>query len=466
MHTPAPLGRELFAKKKKKVYHLVQVSAQVQVNRRTNYKTIQCVQREVFLPPITSLLFFLFLFLFHYFQLVGVMHRISRKVRSHLVRAQEKSLSSLSLREESIEQCPREIASCVPLRTLDLSINKLAFLPPEIDRLVNLKTLVLRRNYFAEFPHPVLSLQSLETLDISFNQLSFLSEDLSLLSSLNTLDVSHNTLEALPRAIGAMRKTIRNIHATHNKVQTLPMELGQCVELHVLDLEGNPLMHPLDKLRETGTAAILHHLRLEQQTQQESTAIRKKVEEGLAMDELEFKKLHRSVSSEPFPDLKFDIAKKSIPGNFFTSQQVALLVGGMSYSHWKEALAVEMYRTVLDRGKYFHVMDKLEFAESKIRVQQELHLGVQDSQANGFDPDDPSGYYRLQLIEESNREIVQSLRELEMKNIGENLKLVKWNGSSIDLFDLKGIEIYPQRNSLDGVNLGKSVSQSVSQSVT
>jgi hypothetical protein len=62
-----------------------------------------------------------------------------------------------------------------------------------------------------------------------------------------------------------------------------------------------------------------------------------------------------------------------------------------------------------------------------------------------FDPQDPAGFYVLDLSKPQDREVVNKLCDLEMKNLGQNLKLILLDGKDIELFDVNNTTFFASR---------------------
>ncbi len=122
--------------------------------------------------------------------------------------------------------------------------------------------LKLREN-LTSFPLEILSLKdSLEVLDLSGNQLSELPDTLAECRKLRIVFCSENNFTRLPEVLGscpaltmvgfkanrirevpaaALPANLRWLVLTNNQIETLPDELGQCLQLQKLMLAGNRL---------------------------------------------------------------------------------------------------------------------------------------------------------------------------------------------------------------------------------
>ncbi|XP_043556040.1 leucine-rich repeat-containing protein 40 [Chiloscyllium plagiosum] len=161
--------------------------------------------------------------------LTGVPSRISEfKATVTDVNLGFNKLSSVSL-----ELCTLEF-----LIHLDLRNNLLTSLPMEIKQLQHLQIVILSFNRFKEFPNALYQIPALETILISNNQMGSIDAfQLMQLDKLTTLDMQNNDL------------------------MQVPPELGSCVNLRTLLLEGNPFRNPRAAILTRGTAAVLEYLR-------------------------------------------------------------------------------------------------------------------------------------------------------------------------------------------------------------
>uniref|UniRef100_A0A8P4G073 Leucine-rich repeat protein SHOC-2 n=1 Tax=Dicentrarchus labrax TaxID=13489 RepID=A0A8P4G073_DICLA len=118
---------------------------------------------------------------------------------------------------------------------INLGFNKLTCCSPEICNLLQLKHIDLR---FKSFPEVLYQMVSLETVLLGNNQVGVVDPcHLMRLAHLSTLDLSNNDL------------------------MNIPPELGLCISLRCLSLEGNPFRTPRAAIVAKGTDAVLEYLR-------------------------------------------------------------------------------------------------------------------------------------------------------------------------------------------------------------
>ncbi|XP_044296604.1 leucine-rich repeat-containing protein 40 isoform X4 [Varanus komodoensis] len=124
------------------------------------------------------------------------------------------------------------------LTHLDIRNNSLMSLPDEMEALPKLQIINLAFNRFKIFPNVLYHIPTLEAVFLGNNQVGSLDPlQLKKLDRLGTLDLQNNDL------------------------LQIPPELGNCVNIRTLLLEGNPFRTPRAAILAKGTAAVLEYLR-------------------------------------------------------------------------------------------------------------------------------------------------------------------------------------------------------------
>ncbi|XP_025156329.1 leucine-rich repeat and calponin homology domain-containing protein 1 isoform X2 [Harpegnathos saltator] len=123
----------------------------------------------------------------------------------------------------------------------DLSKNRFSELPEEVTEFPFLEKLHLYHNAIRIIPETVVMLQSLNYLDLSRNQLTSLPREICRLP-LQTLLVAHNRLASLPDELGRMT-ALAELDAGCNEITNLPPRMGDLAQLRSLDLRSNLLVH-------------------------------------------------------------------------------------------------------------------------------------------------------------------------------------------------------------------------------
>ncbi|XP_029474230.1 leucine-rich repeat-containing protein 40 isoform X2 [Rhinatrema bivittatum] len=137
------------------------------------------------------------------------------------------------LRSLSLELCMLQ-----KMIHLDLRNNSLIALPDELEAVIGLQTIILSFNRFKVFPEVLYRISSLETILLGSNQIGSVDAlQLKMLGKLSTLDLQNND------------------------ILQVPPELGNCENLRMLQLEGNPFRNPRAAILAKGTSAVLEYLR-------------------------------------------------------------------------------------------------------------------------------------------------------------------------------------------------------------
>jgi hypothetical protein len=120
---------------------------------------------------------------------------------------------------------PYELSTYLPhLVHLDLSYNRVSYLPESFGYLFHLQTLLINNNKLQELPDSFCFLTRLEKADLSHNQLSHLPKNIGHIKNLKSLNVSYNELETLPASLGEA-KNLTLILAIFNKCKNPPQQI-------------------------------------------------------------------------------------------------------------------------------------------------------------------------------------------------------------------------------------------------
>ncbi|TKC46829.1 hypothetical protein EI555_002927, partial [Monodon monoceros] len=177
------------------------------------------------------------------------------------------------------------VHAIITLKILDYSDKQTTLIPDEVFDAVksNIITSVnFSKNQLCEIPKRIVELKEMVTdVNLSFNKLSFISLELCMLQKLTFIDLRFKILpEVLYRIptletilisnnqVGSVdpqkMKTMENLitlDLQNNDLLQIPPELGNCVNLRTLLLDGNPFRVPRAAILMKGTAAILEYLR-------------------------------------------------------------------------------------------------------------------------------------------------------------------------------------------------------------
>ncbi|GAB1609327.1 hypothetical protein Ahia01_001218200, partial [Argonauta hians] len=103
------------------------------------------------------------------------------------------------------------------LTVLNLNMNRLSEIPPDISGLVNLKYLSVEHNSLMHIPEELCQLQHLQEIRLGYNY-----------------------LESIPTQLHKLKK-LKSLHLHRNNIKELPKEIFKCYQLQVLDVASNNL---------------------------------------------------------------------------------------------------------------------------------------------------------------------------------------------------------------------------------
>jgi Leucine-rich repeat (LRR) protein len=159
-----------------------------------------------------------------------------------------KTLQSLNLLKNQIDDIPPAVKSCKKLETLWLGSNQITRLKNSSFRKVKkIRDLNLYKANLASVPKGISKLKRLEVLDLYYNNIKVLPKSICKLKRLTHLAVSHNQISALPEKIYKLKR-VHTLYAHHNHLSKLPERIVQMQNLRILDLGYNWLTHFPDEL--------------------------------------------------------------------------------------------------------------------------------------------------------------------------------------------------------------------------
>ncbi|CAG4944118.1 unnamed protein product [Parnassius apollo] len=136
----------------------------------------------------------------------------------------------------------RDILLLNRLVLLDLSNNEIEKFPPEMGRMTSLRELYVSKNNLGLnvdwrwLLGPNIT-KTLKLLDISDNKIKYLPKAIWKLGKLVTLKVNNNEIRKIPATVGRIQ-TLRYLDISRNKLESLPCSLLQC-RLEHIDLSSN-----------------------------------------------------------------------------------------------------------------------------------------------------------------------------------------------------------------------------------
>jgi len=128
------------------------------------------------------------------------------------------NLKKLDLSDNKILFLPRELTS-LPLRYLNLSKNQIECLPESIGDLKELIELNVDHNELLRFPEGMQQNQNLKVLSATHNVLRDISSSITSIASLRELNLSRNCIKMVPESIG--RLTLMKLSLSFNQIDLL-----------------------------------------------------------------------------------------------------------------------------------------------------------------------------------------------------------------------------------------------------
>ncbi|KAK2494885.1 hypothetical protein MC885_015915 [Smutsia gigantea] len=151
---------------------------------------------------------------------------------------------------------PQELGNLRRLVCLDVSENRLEWLPSALGGLVLLTDLLLSQNLLQRLPDGIGQLKQLSILKVDQNRLCEVTEAIGGCENLSELILTENLLTALPHSLGKLTK-LTNLNVDRNRLEMLPPEIGGCVALSVLSLRDNRLAVLPPELAHTAELHVL-----------------------------------------------------------------------------------------------------------------------------------------------------------------------------------------------------------------
>uniref|UniRef100_A0A286Y2G6 Leucine-rich repeat-containing protein 40 n=1 Tax=Cavia porcellus TaxID=10141 RepID=A0A286Y2G6_CAVPO len=171
-------------------------------------------------------------------------------------------ITSVNFSKNQLHEIPKRIVELKEMVSdVNLSFNKLSFVSLELCMLQKLTFLDLRNNFLNSLPEEMKSLVRLQSINLSFNRFKVLPEVLYHIPTLSTILISNNQVGALDPQQMKMMENLTTLDLQNNDLLQVPPELGNCVSLRTLLLDGNPFRVPRAAVLAKGTAAVLEYLR-------------------------------------------------------------------------------------------------------------------------------------------------------------------------------------------------------------
>ncbi len=156
-------------------------------------------------------------------------------------------LISLNLEHNQFHQFPSGVKLLIELAELNLSSNNLFKFPEEISELIHLQELYLARNKIRTLPNHIDNLRSLRIFSLNGNYLEYIPASLSNIVCLENLELADNQLQELPANIGLLTK-LKVLDLTKNSLNKLPISIKRLGALEVLRLSQNQFIIVPDEI--------------------------------------------------------------------------------------------------------------------------------------------------------------------------------------------------------------------------
>nr|XP_056700265.1 leucine-rich repeat-containing protein 40 isoform X2 [Euleptes europaea] len=144
---------------------------------------------------------------------------------------------------------------------INFGFNKLSSVSLELCMLHRLTHLDCRNNILTSLPDEMETLARLQIINLAFNRFKVLPDVLYRIPTLETILLANNQVGSLdPLQIKKMDR-LATLDLQNNDLLQVPPELGTCINLRTLLLEGNPFRTPRAAILTRGTAAVLEYLR-------------------------------------------------------------------------------------------------------------------------------------------------------------------------------------------------------------
>jgi hypothetical protein len=159
------------------------------------------------------------------------------------------NLTELNLRGNQITSIPQAIGQLSNLQALFLNDNQITSIPEVIGQLSKLEKFLLNNNQITSIPEAIGQLFNLQALFLHNNQITSIPEAIGQLSNLEYVFLNNNQITSIPETIGQLSK-LMCLNLRSNQITEIPEVICSIKNLEHLFLQGNPLLIPLQVLRD------------------------------------------------------------------------------------------------------------------------------------------------------------------------------------------------------------------------
>ncbi|MBF0452348.1 MAG: hypothetical protein HQK75_16720, partial [Candidatus Magnetomorum sp.] len=165
------------------------------------------------------------------------------------------SLTELNVSNNQLVNLPACIGNIQTLSIFNASGNQLTHLPESLFTIEPLTKLYLSDNRLKELPETIGQIQSLSIFDLSNNQLSSFPENLEQLISLAELNLANNHFENLPDSLCYLNLSALDVSG--NQLTSMPESIGNLASLSYLNISYNQIQYLPESFGELGLLMAL-----------------------------------------------------------------------------------------------------------------------------------------------------------------------------------------------------------------
>lgn len=148
--------------------------------------------------------------------------------------------------DPAVKALPDSIDGCVSLASCSLRHNTLSSddLPPALGSMQSLTYLDVSNNRLAYIPECITDCESIVKLVLNTNQLEEVPDALVFMPHLQTLHVANNRIREIPAEIGSLGNTLAALKLDWNLIEELPPSFSALASLREFTTEGCPMRIP------------------------------------------------------------------------------------------------------------------------------------------------------------------------------------------------------------------------------
>nr|XP_055068787.1 leucine-rich repeat-containing protein 40 [Misgurnus anguillicaudatus] len=174
----------------------------------------------------------------------------------------DSAVTNVNFSKNQLTSVPQRITELKDtLADINLGFNKLTTIPVEFSKLQLLVHIDLRNNLLMSLPMELEALTKLRSIILSFNKFKSFPEVLYHISSLETILMCNNQVGGIDPVRLKILNRLSTLDLSNNDIMQVPPELGNCISLRALMLDGNPFRNPRAAVLSKGTDAVLEYLR-------------------------------------------------------------------------------------------------------------------------------------------------------------------------------------------------------------